>query len=61
MTYLKRGMNRAYYSVAFKRWRNELLKGNLTWILTGGVVLILALVVFKKVRARSRMKGGKTA
>ncbi len=49
MEYLKRGMNRSYYSVAFKRWRNEILKQNLTTILTGVALVIMLTVVFVKV------------
>lgn len=49
MAYLKRGMNRSYYSVAFKRWRNEILKENLTMILSGVVLIIVLVVVFVKV------------
>ncbi len=59
MTYLRRGMNRSYYSVAFKRWRNETLKANISWILTGAVVLIALLVVAKQIRRRR--KGGRAA
>ena len=59
MTYLKRGMNRDYYSVAFKRWRNELLKENLSGILTGGLALIAAGIVVTKVL--KKRKGGKQA
>lgn len=40
MKYLKRGMNQEYYSVAFKRYRNEFLKDNIQYWLTGGVVLL---------------------
>ena len=49
MEYLKRGMNQEYYSVAFKRYRNELLKSNIQYLLTGVVVLAVALVVYFKV------------
>ena len=49
MEYLKRGMSQDYYSVAFKRYRNEILKENIQWILTGAVVLIAAAWIFFKV------------
>ncbi|MBQ8554777.1 MAG: SMP-30/gluconolactonase/LRE family protein [Clostridia bacterium] len=49
MEYLKRGMNRTYYSVAFKRYRNEILKENIQVILTGAVVLVAVIVVSVKV------------
>ncbi len=48
MEYLKRGMSQDYYSVAFKRYRNEVLKENIQGILTGAVALIAALWVFFK-------------
>lgn len=65
MTYLRRGMNRAYYSVAFKRWRNEALRGNISWFLTTLIVLIVLIVVIRRVvlprRAERRKKGGNAA
>lgn len=42
MKYLKRGMNKAYYSVAFKRYRNEQFKKNMNWILSGAIALTAA-------------------
>jgi len=48
MEYLKRGMSQDYYSVAFKRYRNEVLKENIQVLLTGAVVLVVALVLFVK-------------
>ena len=48
MTYLRRGMNRTYYSVAYKRYRNEVLKQNLGFILTGVIMLIALLIVLQK-------------
>ncbi|MCQ2457736.1 MAG: SMP-30/gluconolactonase/LRE family protein [Clostridia bacterium] len=56
MTYLKRGMNREYYSVAFKRFRNGMLKDHLELILTAAVVLAAGIILF--VRIRNRRKGG---
>jgi DNA-binding beta-propeller fold protein YncE len=41
MKYLKLGMSKEYYSIAFKRYRNELLKENLGYILTGVVLVIV--------------------
>ncbi|MBR3764698.1 MAG: hypothetical protein IKK57_09155 [Clostridia bacterium] len=49
MKYLKRGMNQEYYSVAFKRYRNELLKDNIQYVLTGGVALAVGLWAYFKV------------
>ena len=65
MTYLRRGMNRAYYSVAFKRWRNEALRGNISWFLTTLIVLIVLIVVIRRVilprRAARRKERGHAA
>ncbi len=65
LIYLRRGMNRAYYSVAFKRWRNDLLTGNISWILTGLIVLVVLLLVWSKIikprLADRKAKGGRTA
>ena len=57
MLYLRRGMNREYYSVAFKRWRNERLRNNISFILSG-VVAAAVLVVrwVKAVRPAVRKK-----
>ncbi len=49
MKYLKRGMSQDYYSIAFKRYRNEILKENIQWLLTCIVVLIAAVWMLVKV------------
>ncbi len=64
MHYLKLGMNRKYYSIAFKRYRNEILKENLSLIMTVVIVLIVLIIVYKKflkqkIKAKFR-KGGLT-
>ena len=57
MTYLRRGMNREYYSVAFKRWRNERLRNNISFILSGVVAAaVLAVLWVKAVRPAVRKK-----
>ena len=65
MTYLRRGMNRAYYSVAFKRWRNEALRDNISWILTAVIALVVLIVIGKRVigpkRKAKRAERGKAA
>ena len=62
MEYLKRGMNRDYYSVAFKRYRNDVLKANINGILTGIIVLVVAIIVINKViRPRMNKKNGRRA
>ncbi|MBO7352644.1 MAG: gluconolactonase, partial [Lachnospiraceae bacterium] len=54
MKYLKLGMNRDYYSIAYKRYRNNVLKNNISYFLTGAVVLILAIVLFRRYRKRRK-------
>ena len=57
MLYLRRGMNREYYSVAFKRWRNERLRNNISFILSGVVAAAaLAVLWVKAVRPAIRKK-----
>ena len=57
MEYLRRGMNQEYYSVAFKRYRNELLKENIHYVLTGVVVVAVGLwVYFKFIKPRLNNK-----
>lgn len=58
MKYLKIGMDRTYYSVAFKRYRNEFLKSNLGYILTGAIVLIVALWILAKVIKKKKAEKG---
>lgn len=62
MKYLKIGMNRDYYSIAFKRYRSELLRTYLAPALTGIVVLLAAIWILRKVQDAGwiRRKGGKT-
>lgn len=50
MKYLKKGMNRAYYSVAFKRYRSELLREYMGPVLTAIAVLVVAILVLKGLR-----------
>ncbi len=56
MKYLELGMNRTYYSIAYKRYRNNILTQNANVLLTGAIVLVGAFVVVKQVKKR---KGGK--
>lgn len=56
MKYLKLGMNRDYYSIAYRRYRNEVLVNNASYILTGAVVLIAAGMVWKKMRNKKNGK-----
>ena len=41
MHYLEIGMARDYYSIAFKRFRNQVLTDNASWFLTGAVALVI--------------------
>lgn len=52
MKYLKLGMNREYYSVAFKRYRNEILKKYMGPVLTAVAVVLVAVWLVKKIRQR---------
>jgi len=54
MGYLKLGMSRDFYSIAFKRYRNGYLKQNLGSILTGIVILIFIRFVFGGVKKALR-------
>lgn len=56
MEYLEMGMSRQYYSIAYRRYRNEFLEENLEWMLTGLVAIILAVFVFKKVKNRKKYR-----
>ena len=58
MEYLRLGMDKDYYSIAYKRWRNEILSENLPWILTTGVVVVAVLVTGSIVKNHRRRKGG---
>lgn len=60
MKYLKLGMNREYYSVAFKRYRSEILRQYLSHVLTGAVVVIAGIWIFLRFRERREYseKGG---
>ena len=59
MKYLELGMNREYYSIAFKRYRNEILKNNASWFLTGVAVVIIAAVVWNKYKKKRKEAGTK--
>ena len=61
MRYLKLGMNRKYYSVAWKRYRNEILTKNMNLFMTGILVLVVAGIVYKKFfkkKLQEKKKGG---
>lgn len=52
MDFFKNGNNKQYYSIAYKRYRNEILKDNLNFILTAVIVVIVLIVVWNKVGKR---------
>lgn len=60
MKYLKIGMNRDYYSIAFKRYRSEILRAYMAPALTGLVALLAAWWIFRKLKDAGlfRRKGG---
>jgi hypothetical protein len=47
MQFLKLGMSRDFYSIAFKRYRNDYLKQNLGTILTVIVFLLFVRMAFR--------------
>ena len=60
MKYLKLGMNRDYYSVAFKRYRSEFLKQYLGYGLTAVIAVPALIWLIGKIRDRKNTgrKGG---
>jgi hypothetical protein len=50
MKQFKLGMNRKYYSIAFKRYRKEFIRENLGTFITWAVILLLIYTVFRLVR-----------
>ena len=57
MKYLKKGMNREYYSVALKRYRSDLLRNYMGTVLT--VIAVLAVAVKLLLVVRDRVKSRK--
>ena len=54
MYYLELGMARDYYSIAFKRYRNEILTENASWFLTGLAVLVAGWFGWKRMKKRKK-------
>lgn len=54
MDYFKKGMSNDYYSIAFRRHRNEILKNNMSYILTGGLLIIVAVSIGKRVYRKKK-------
>lgn len=62
MKYLKLGMSQRYYSVAYKRYRNEFLKEYLNYILTAiAAVIIVVIFLSKYMKKRKANKRAKEA
>ena len=55
MKYLKIGMNRDYYSIAFKRYRSDILRKYLGPVLTGTAVLFAGIWLLAKIRDRRKI------
>ncbi|MGI6668850.1 MAG: gluconolactonase [Acetivibrionales bacterium] len=58
MEYFRLGMNQRFYSIAYKRYRNEVMKANMAFILTAVTILVLMYVVYRTVR-KLRARGKK--
>jgi sugar lactone lactonase YvrE len=56
--YLKLGMDKRHYAIAFRRYRNEVLKDNIHWIFTGGFILIAGFAAWRIVRNRKKEHEG---
>jgi len=54
MEYLKKGMSSEYYSIAFKRYRNQVLKENMSYLLTGIVLIIVVIVVLTNIYRKKK-------
>lgn len=59
MKYLKLGMNRDYYSVAYRRYRNEILTKNANYFLTGILILVVVYLVLKPILKKKRAEAKK--
>lgn len=55
MYYLKMGMNQEFYSIAYKRYRNEILRENMGTVLTLLLVMVVGVAVISKIR-KNRMR-----
>lgn len=59
MKYFKLGKNRTYYSIAFKRFRNDYLKNHLQYYLSAILLLIIGLKIRSILCQRHSKDGGK--
>lgn len=58
MKYLELGMNRDHYSVAFRRYRNDMLTANASYFLSGIAVVLVAWFGYKQWKKKKVKKGG---
>jgi DNA-binding beta-propeller fold protein YncE len=58
MHYLRLGQSRSFYSVAYRRHRNEVLRNNMSWILSGVMLVVLAIPISYKIRKRKHGDDG---
>ncbi len=56
MKYFKVGMNRKYYSIAFKRYRNDILAKNMSLIMTVVILLIAGGIIYSKWNSKRKGK-----
>ena len=54
MSYFELGDNPAYYSRAYKKYRDEIIKKYFPYVLYGGVALVVALLGYKIVKKAKR-------
>lgn len=54
MDYLRKGMSSEYYSIAFRRYRNEILKENMSYILTCIVLLVVVYTMGRRIYQRKK-------
>ena len=54
MKYLELGMDKAHYAIAFKRYRNEILKENINWIMTLVLLAVAGIFAFSYFIRRRR-------
>ncbi|NLG24696.1 MAG: gluconolactonase [Clostridiales bacterium] len=62
LPYLQRGMDKRYYSVAYRRHRNQVMRDNIHRILAGAALFIAASTALSRLRRRRAIrKGGQGA
>jgi tetratricopeptide (TPR) repeat protein len=54
MDYLRKGMSSDFYSIAFRRYRNEVLKENMSFLLTSGLVLVIAIIAARRIYRKKK-------